>query len=76
MDEERGFVFHASDGDVELNIDQVMVDLANSISYCIDEDPKNGSFLPHWYKRPRAPTSPGVALVAPRLRSIIVPALL
>ena len=23
MDEERGFVFHASDGDVELNIDQV-----------------------------------------------------
>lgn len=52
---------------------QVMVDLA-SVAVTIDAEPKNGSFQPHWYKRPRAPTSPGVADVAPRFLSIITPA--
>ena len=39
-----------------------------------DDDPGKGSFLPHWYSRPKNPPVSGVAEVAPRSRSIIVPA--
>ena len=38
--------------------------------------PRNGSFLPHWYISPKDVISSGVAEVAPRLRSIMIPALL
>ena len=62
--------------DDELTEDgQEIVDLA-TVLLMMDEDPRKGSLRPHWYNSPRAPISPGVADVAPRLRSIITPALL